>query len=267
MRLMIKLLQHRKADTHSRTALPRYDQYIYSPFEWGITVLIGALLFGLIAVVFYKHAAAVFLFGCAGLLMPQLRRKGRIEHRQAQLKLQFKQLLAALSSALSAGKSLESAFAESLADLQLLYPDSGTMIIVELETINRKLEIGEPLEKALMNFAERAGIDEIYQLAEVIYVCKRSGGNLIQVVRRTASIIQDKLDMQQEIRSLLAQKSFEAKVLTAAPVVMIGVLAFTSPDYMEPLYNQASGVMMMSGALLVFGLSFWFIRKLMVVRL
>ncbi|WP_019534126.1 type II secretion system F family protein [Paenibacillus ginsengihumi] len=246
--------------------LPRYDRYEMSLAETVLTALAGAVIAGLIGVVFYKHAAAVILLSSAGLALPALRRKSVIRSRKAQLQQQFKQLLASLSSSLAAGKSVESAFREALDDLKLLYPDPRTMIVQELEIINRRIDNGENLEQAVMNLAVRTELEDIRQLAEVLLVCKRSGGNLIQVVRRTAGIIQDKLDIQQEIKVLLAQKRFEANVLAMAPVAMIGVLSITTPDYMEPLY-RSGGVLIMTGALGVFIASFLIIRKMMSIQI
>ncbi|WP_240419663.1 type II secretion system F family protein [Paenibacillus periandrae] len=231
--------------------LLQYNVYEMSSVELIVTVVIAMGILGGIGYVFYQHVIAALLISLAGIYYPKIRRKDLIRKRKALLQLQFKQALASLSSALGAGKSVENAFQEALVDLRLLYPDPRALIVKELETINRRIENGETIEMALKDLSERTQIDDIQQFTEVFATCKRTGGNLVHVIRRTASIIQEKLDIQQEIAVMMAQKRFESRVLAFAPVIVIAVLSFSSPDYMEPMYKGLTGYLIMSAALLI----------------
>lgn len=230
-----------------------------------ISAIVGAGTMGAVGWIFFQSPIAVLLLGAVGLYAPLLRHRQLIRGRQAQLKLQFKQMLAALSSSLGAGRSVESAFAEALQDLGLLYPDPDTMIVREVRMILRRLENGETIESSLLNFSARAHIDEISQFAEVFVTCKRTGGNLVQVIRRTALVIQEKLDIEQEIGVMLAQKRFESRVLSAAPVLFIAFLVWTTPEYMEPLYH-GGGTVIMGGALLVLYACYLITQKIMDIK-
>jgi tight adherence protein B len=231
--------------------LLQYNVYEMTSAELIVTVVITMGILGGIGYVFYQHMIAALLISLVGLYYPKIRRKDLIRKRKALLQLQFKQALASLSSALGAGKSVENAFQEALVDLRLLYPDPRALIVKELETINRRIENGETIEMALKDLSERTQIDDIQQFTEVFATCKRTGGNLVHVIRRTASIIQEKLDIQQEIAVMMAQKRFESRVLAFAPVIVIAVLSFSSPDYMEPMYKGITGYLIMSAALLI----------------
>jgi tight adherence protein B len=229
----------------------QYNQYEMTKAETTSTILISMLIIGGVGYVFYQHFIAVALLSLAGLYVPSIRKKDLIIKRKLLLQLQFKQALASLSSALGAGKSVENAFQDTLIDLRLLYPDPRAFIVSELETINRRIENGETIELALKDLSERSQVDDIEQFTEVFVTCKRTGGNLVHVIRRTASIIQEKLDIQQEISVMMAQKRFESRVLAFAPVIVIAVLSFSSPDYMEPMYQGITGYLIMAVALLV----------------
>ncbi|WP_245855617.1 type II secretion system F family protein [Paenibacillus rigui] len=237
-------------DTHYSSGLMQYEIYRMSGREKFWYSVIGIVVLGIIGYLFYKNGAAAAVISIAGLYYPVIRKKELVRKQKTQLRLQFKQMLSSLSSALGAGKSVESAFDEALMDMQLLYPDPRTFIIKELETIRRRVENGDTIEYALKDWSERSGIEDIQQFTEVFMTCKRTGGNMVQVIRRTASIIQEKLDIQQDIQVMMAQKRFESRVLTFAPLIVIAVLSFSSPDYMEPVY-QGIGVMIMTVALIV----------------
>lgn len=253
------------APAASKAKLPDYNEY---RLTWGqkvSAIFCGVASMAGIALVFYKNPLIAGLFALTGFYYPVMRRKAIIAKRKAQLKQQFKQMLASLASSIGAGRSIESSFTEALNDLRLLYPDSGTIIVRELELIIRRLQNGETVEACLLDFARRAHIDEIGQFADVFGICKRTGGSLVQVVRRTAVIIQEKLDIEQDIQVTLAQKKFESKVLTVAPVILMAALAWMTPDYMEPLY-QGGGLLIMTGALgILFG-CFALAQKIMNIK-
>ncbi|CAG7648110.1 type II secretion system F family protein [Paenibacillus allorhizosphaerae] len=259
------LLRPGKRGAESKAVLPDYNSYTMSVSQLLWSALWGAAVMGGIAYVFYNRPLAVIVFALIGTGYPFIYRKGLIRKQKDNVKLQFKQLLAALSSALGAGRSVESAMQEALNDLRLLYPDSGVMIIRELEVMNRKIENGETVEACMIGFSRRAGIAEIEQFTDVFVTCKRLGGSLVQVVRRTAMLLQEKLEIEQETKVLLAQKRFEAKVLTAAPLVIVAALAWSTPDYMEPLYT-GGGPLIMTGALVVFAASFFITQKIMDIK-
>ncbi|MDO3680079.1 type II secretion system F family protein [Paenibacillus ehimensis] len=253
------------APAASKAKLPDYNEY---QLTWGqktTAIFCGAAVMAGIAMVFYKNPLIAGLFALTGLYYPVMRRKAIIAKRKAQLKQQFKQMLASLASSMGAGRSIESSFTEALDDLRLLYPDAGAMIVCELELIIWRLQNGETVEACLLDFSRRAHVDEISQFADVFVICKRTGGSLVQVVRRTAVMIQEKLDIEQDIQVTLAQKKFESKVLTVAPVILIAALAWMTPDYMEPLY-QGGGQLIMTGALgILFG-CFALAQKIMDIK-
>ncbi|MEK8128582.1 type II secretion system F family protein [Paenibacillus filicis] len=245
--------------------LTDYGQLELSAKQQVLAICVGAALLGCLAWIFFRHPVALLLSLPGGLLFPAMLRKSLLERRKAQLKIQFKQLLSTVSTSLGAGKSIESAFREAMQDLRLLYPDPSTMIIRELEILNRRLDNGESIESALLGFAQRAGLDEIGQFADVFVICKRTGGSLVQVVRRTSMLIQEKLDIEQDLAVTLAQKKFEARLLSVAPVFFVATMAWTAPDYMEPLYEGA-GRFVMTGALGVLWLCRSWIGNIMKIR-
>lgn len=230
--------------------LVQYNMYQMSVREKMIYSVIAMGVLGLVGYLFYKNPVVALVLALSGLYYPVIRKKELIRKQKVQLQLQFKQALSSISSALGAGKSVESAFQEALVDVKMLYPDPNTFIIRELETIQRRIENGGTIESALKDWGERSGLEDLQQFTEVFMTCKRTGGNLVHVIRRTASIIQEKLDIQQDIQVMMAQKRFESKVLTFAPLVVIAVLSISSPDYMEPVY-QGAGVLIMTLALIV----------------
>lgn len=77
-------------------------------------------------------------------------------------------------------------------------------------------------------------------------------GDLVEVVRRASSVIGEKLEIQQEIGVMIAQKRFESRVMFAAPFLFVLFMTMTAGDYMMPLYS-GTGMILSTFCLLVLG--------------
>lgn len=223
----------------SRPQLPDYTVYVLSPRMKIAALLAGGLLMFGIGYLFYHQLLISLLLVPGGAYAPRMLRQYLKDRRRSALNLQFKQTLFSLSSSLSAGRSVENAFREAVADLQLLDPEGNSDMLAELSIICTRMEYNQPVEEALHDFSRRAGMEDVERFADVFTVCKRTGGDLVEVVRRTSTIIGEKLDIQQDIAVSIAQKKFEAKALLAAPLLMVLFMSLTASDYMEPMYTGA----------------------------
>ncbi|QGQ96675.1 pilus assembly protein TadB [Paenibacillus psychroresistens] len=253
-------------ETTQSKALIDYSVYELSSNEKAATLLVSAAVIFMVAFIFYKDILIAFLCSTSCFYFLRLRRSQLLLRRKAELNDQFKQALFSLSSSLSAGRSFENSIVETVQDLQMLYANPQTYIIVEFNIIVLKLRNGENVEAALKQFSERADMDDIRNFSDVLTICKRSGGNLVEVIRRTASMIGEKIELQQDISFLVAQKRFESRILSFAPLVIVALLNFSSPDYMLPLYEGIVGHSIMTLALVLLFLCFTLTNKIMNIQ-
>ena len=114
------------------------------------------------------------------LFYPRIKTRDIIKKRKKELNIQFKDLLYSLSSSLSAGKTVESAFREALKDLSVLYPDPSAFILIEIRRILSMLDTNETLEHALSDFAGRARLEDVDNFVDVFNISKRSGRQYIR---------------------------------------------------------------------------------------
>ena len=229
-------------------------------------ILISAVMLFTIGYLFYKSIVVALFFAIFSFYAIPLYNKHVIERRNRRMNEQFRHLMYSLSSLLAAGKSVENAFKLTELDLRILYASGNNVILPELERVNGKVSNGETIEKALFEFGERTGQGDIRNFAEVFTICKRSGGDLIEVARKTANLIAEKMEIEQEINVITAQKKFEAKAMAIVPFAIVGLLVFSSPEYMQPLYAGV-GRLIMTAALLVFGLSYYWVSAITNIRM
>ncbi|MDF2522623.1 MAG: Flp pilus assembly protein TadB [Clostridiales bacterium] len=220
---------------------PDYNQYFMSHREKLLYILAASLIIFIIGYVFYRSFVLSILLCPFAVFYPRIRTKEIIENRKCELNLQFSQLLYSLSSSLSAGKAIEAAFKETLKDLSIQYPDRDAFIIRELETIVGRIEMNETIETALADFATRSHLEDIENFSDVLQTCKRTGGNMVEIIKNTSNIMNDKIEIRQEIDTLLAARKFERKVLNVMPIGMIFLISASAADYMEPVFSTFAG--------------------------
>ena len=253
----------RKVEGH----LIDYSKYHLSLKEYLFYLITSMAVLFFIGYLFYENIIIALIVTAFGFFYPRIQRKKLLEKRKEKLAVQFKEAISSLSSSLAAGRSIENSFIEVVSDLKLLYPDPNTHIIREFEIINRRVENGETIERAIQDFAIRSDIEDIINFSDVFMTCKRTGGNLVEVIRRTADVISEKIDIKQEVQVMVAQKKFESRVLSVMPIGMIALLKYSSGDYLAPLYEWGSvGPVIMTFCLALLILSFWLSQRIMNIK-
>ena len=129
----------------------------------------------------------------------------------------------------------------ALDDMEHQYVDPDTLIIQELELIVSKLNLGANIEDLFLDLAKRSGIDDIRTFAHIFEISKRTGGNLMQIMRQSSNIITEKIETKQEMDTVLAEKKMEQKVMAVAPLALMVLLTQSTGDFMEPLFNTFGG--------------------------
>ncbi len=247
--------------------LTDYDVYVMTKSEKMFTIVVAAIALFAIGYVFYHSLILSALLALFAVKAPKIRTRQIIDKRKNQLSLQFKDMLYSLSSALSVGKSVETGIRDSLQDLQVIYPDPETDILVELGLILRGLGMNNTIEDMFGQFAERAHLEDIDNFVDIFVTCKRTGGDLIEVMRSTSNTIGDKIEVKQEIETMISGKKYEFNFLMILPVIMVLFLTLTSGDYMAPVFTTIVGRIAMTAAIAIFALAYVVGSKIMKINI
>lgn len=245
-----------KANAFTENGKPDYNYYIMPKNEKKFYTVIGMFIFALLGFTFYRNIILCIILAGIGYFFPDYMYPLLVKKRKANLNLQFKDLLYAISSSLSAGKSVERAFVEAPNDMELLYPDEDTDIMRELGYIIRGLADNQTIESLIYDLALRSHDEDIESFADVFVSCKRTGGNLVEVVRITSGIISDKIEIKREIALGLSEKKFEQKGMCVLMIGLILGLTYMSGDYMEPMFSEIGGRIAMTVALILLSISY-----------
>lgn len=243
-----------------------YDVYVMTKEEKIINIIIAAAVIFAIGYMCYRSVILSALLALVSLKWPKMRVKQIIEKRHNELTIQFKDMLYSLSSSLSAGKSVETGLKECLQDLKIIYPDDDEYIIQELTYIVRGIEMNETIEDMFAQFSERAHDEDIENFVDIFRTCKRTGGDMVQVIKTTSQTIGEKIEIKQEINTMISGKKFEFKALMIMPVFLILILSVSSADYMAPVFETFIGHAVMTVAIVLFAVAYLVGNKMMSIK-
>ena len=228
-----------------------YNEYKMNPLEWLFYVVAaGAVLFG-VGWVFYQNIILSGILALGGILYPKMRKKQIIASRKNKLNLQFKDMLYSLSSAVGAGNSVERALSVTLEDMKQQYNDPSAFIVKELELMVNRVAMNRTIEDVLNDFAARSHLEDIQTFANIFEISKRTGGNLIEIIRNTTQIIADKIETQTEIETMIAGQQMEQKVIMVMPIILVFFMTKAGTGFMDPIFTTLAGRMIATGCLAV----------------
>lgn len=174
-----------------------------------------------------------------------------VEKNRQLLRVHFSEYLTAVHMAVRSGYSLENAVRSGTRDLTALYGHSD-LLVRELERLIRQMDYRVPVEKLFTDLGNRSGVPEMRSFGEMIRITKRTGGNLGKVLGDTWRILNRRLETEMEIATLITSKKYEQSVMSLMPAGMILYLRFAFPGFVEHLYGNTFGILVMSAALLLY---------------
>lgn len=230
-------------------------QYPYSKTELLQYGSMGAGGSFFILYLFY-HSLSISLLGAllGTIAFLKYYEKTLLEKKKWQLMMEFKDVMDSLVAALVAGYSMENAVTEAYRDMQLLY-EKETPMIQELREIKQKLFLKQPLEQLLLDLGRRSGLEDIITFSQIYATARKSGGNIVKVMKRTADNIGEKMEVQREIQTMIAGKKMESVCMMVIPLFIIVYMSIFSPGFMDPLYEGIGGRMIMTVALILYAVA------------
>lgn len=241
-----------------------YNIYVMSVKEKILYFLVGAIAGFVVGYIFYENiilsSLLAIICGCAFI---PIRNKNIIEKRKNKLLLQFKDMLEALNTSLSAGANVMDAFSSALHDMEYQY-SGDAMIVKELSIIQAGIINNISIEELLSDMGRRSGLEDIENFGNVFDTCYRKGGNIKDVIYNTYYIIKDKIEISEEIKTMVAAKKSEQNAMMCMPVVFVQLLKMMGTDMIN--LHSSKGVMAMTIAIVCFVAAFFISKRILRIK-
>jgi len=228
-----------------------YDTYIFTSKEW---LLYGLQSSGIVmALGYFFYGSVKWAIILSPLIAVLLKRKkiALCKTRKKELLDQFKDMLVSLNNSLQAGYSLENALLETYKDM-LYFHREDSLIVKELAYIRGGLKNGRTAEEMMEYLGERSDAEDILDFANILSIGKKSGGNMNEIIKSGVTVIEEKIEIKQEIQTLLSARKLEARIMSGIPFFIILYIGTTSKGYFDNLYQTWGGHILMTACLIVY---------------
>jgi len=133
-----------------------------------------------------------------------------------------------------------------LDSMKLIAADSSEPIRGEFRSIIETQTIGMPLGEACLKLYDRMPVPEANFFGIVISIQQRAGGNLSEALGNLSRVLRDRKKMKAKIQAMSMEAKASASIIGALPIAVMGLVYITSPKYMELLWTESLGRMMLA---------------------
>ena len=177
-----------------RLAVPDYTASPCSILDHILAFFTGFAIGFAVLFIFYKIILLAILGGVAvGVVYIFVSEQTAIRKRVKRLRIQFFDMLEAMSVSMRAGNPVLKALESAREDLVLIYGEDSD-IIAELGVMISRFRNAVPLSQAFADFAERSGLEDAESFASVYATIEGKSSRADEIVRETQQIIADKID-------------------------------------------------------------------------
>jgi tight adherence protein B len=197
--------------------------------------------------------------GAAGCLLPLqyvLRRKRR---RLQQIDQQLPDALDLIGRALRAGHAFPTA-------LNMVGNEMRDPIAGEFATAFDEVNFGIAMQDALMNLATRVPSTDLRYFVIAVTIQRETGGNLAELLDNISTIIRERIKLLGQVRVLSAEGRMSAWVLGLLPFGAAAMIQLANPAFLNVLFTDPAGRMMLGFAGGQMLLGFFVMRKMIHIR-
>ena len=136
----------------------------------------------------------------------------------------------------------------------------STQFLAGMKFVSTSLQAGYAAE------GRRTGVEEIRDFGEVFTAARRTGGDMISIVRNTVMGIERKEETMMEIETVLTGRQFEQRIMSLVPLGILGYVHLTSPEMISSMYGTSLGILVMTAALILYAAAFLWGKRIMTIE-
>ncbi len=201
--------------------------YMYSLIT-GLVVTVGAGIAGVGLI----YLPAVFFVGAFGLPRFYVARQ-----RKNRVKAFLKELpnaLDVLCRAVKSGLPLNDG-------IRMLAGEAQEPVRTEFQRIVDSQAVGKSIPQACLEMQETMPCSEAAFFGIVIQIQSQAGGNLSEALGNLSKVIRDRKKMLAKVQALSMEAKASAYIIGSMPILVGGLVYFSSPAYIMPLFTTPTG--------------------------
>ncbi len=258
-----KMMEGRESTSKTMALIERADLPL-RPGEWWVMRIVALVVGVAVSTLLLRGGlgmtlVAVLLGFLLGWFMPAIVLRFLAKRRANKFDHQLPDILTLIASSLSTGFSLPQA-------LDAVAKDAAEPSAKEFSRALAETRIGADIAESLERMSDRMDSGNMRWTAMAIRIQREVGGNLAETMRTTAKTLREREELGRHVRGLSAEGRLSAYILIALPVGIFLYTMQTNREYVELLWTRPLGMAMLAGGLVSLVIGWFWMRKLVDVK-
>lgn len=258
-----KMMEGRESTSKTMALIERADLPL-RPGEWWVMRIVALVVGVAVSTLLLRGGlgmtlVAVLLGFLLGWFMPAIVLRFLAKRRANKFDHQLPDILTLIASSLSTGFSLPQA-------LDAVAKDAAEPSAKEFSRALAETRIGADIAESLERMSDRMDSGNMRWTAMAIRIQREVGGNLAETMRTTAKTLREREELGRHVRGLSAEGRLSAYILIALPVGIFLYTMQTNREYVELLWTRPMGMAMLAGGLVSLVIGWFWMRKLVDVK-
>ena len=134
--------------------------------------------------------------------------------------------------------------------LKIVAREMPEPVASEFSTLVEGLKVGVTLEQGLKRMHDNMPTPEVNFFAIVMTIQQKSGGNLSEALGNLSGVLRDRKRLQGKIKAMSSEAKASAAIIGSLPPVVMFLVWFTTPAYIDLLFTERLGNLMLIGCVL-----------------
>ncbi len=217
------------------------------------------LLGGIYGFIQFGALGAVGGFLGIGFLLPKIALTIKKKWRLKRFEKQLPEALGLMARSLKAGHSFP-------ASMQLVADELPNPIGIEFFKTFKEYSYGLDFREVMFNLYKRNQLRDLKFFITAILIQRETGGNLVDILEKIASLIRERFKLVNHIKALTAEGRLSGLILIALPIVISFILYDLNPSYISMLWTHPTGRVLLGCAVFFQILGMVVIRKIVNIK-
>jgi tight adherence protein B len=199
--------------------------------------------------------AAMFV----GFLMPYSYASMKRQKRFTKFDELFPEAIDTLARAVRAGHAFTTA-------LEMITNEINEPVAGEFRQLYEEQKFGMPVRDALLNLTERVPSVDVKFFVTAVMLQRETGGNLAEILDNLSYVIRERFKIQRQVRVYTAQGRLTMALLMGMPPIIVVVMMTLNPAFIQPLFSDPIGHMLLVGGITLQTVGYFVIRKIIRIQ-
>jgi len=144
--------------------------------------------------------------------------------------------------------------------MKIISTEQGPPVGPEFMEVVEGQKIGITIDQGIERMLDRIPLPEVNFLAIVMTIQSKTGGNLSEALANLSRVLRDRKKMKGKVKAVSQEAKSSAAIIGAMPFGIMGMMSFTNPTYMLPMFHTRMGNMLLIGS------AIWMTMGVLVMR-